>query len=155
MAMKTTLFCITIAIMLFWGCSPSQEPITVNQLLTNRSSKIWINYSKKTDGVEQLIACQKDNEWIFYMNGRIDEKTGLVRCQIDEKDRLGNYSFFLAGSNNDILYLKYKDVSSNFYTVKCNIAKLTETELIFRYQVVRLDGASVSIEELSFKTPEF
>lgn len=147
-----------LLVILIWsvlGCNKDDNTMSINNLLTNRSTKTWINYSLTIDGVEQLIDCDKDDEWTFAMNGDIDVKTGIVRCQIDQKDKLDSYSFFWAGSNNDVLYFKYKDDTGTFFTARCNIVILTKNDFVFRFQVVRLDGSVVNTVEYKFKTPEF
>lgn len=152
--MKRNIY-LTILGLFAFACNKEDDAMTINNLLTNRSTKTWINYSLTTDGTEQLIDCDKDDEWTFSMNGDIDVRTGIVRCQIDQKEKLDYYSFFLAGSNNDVLYFKYKDDTGTFFTAKCNIVTLTKKDFVFRFQVVRLDGSIVNTIEYKFKTPEF
>lgn len=147
------LLCVGLFALAMAGCNSADDKPSINQLLTNRSSKIWVNYSQKTNGVEQLSDCQQDDEWTFEMNGNIDIDPGIIRCSISEKDKKAG--FLLAGSNNESFYYKYDEGNSGFVqTVRGRIVTLTETNFVFRFNLISKDGNSSFSIEYAFHTPD-
>lgn len=138
-------------VLLTGACRNNDSEPTLNSLLTNRSSKKWILYSQKTNGVEQLAPCERDNEWTFYMNGSIYVSPGVVRCGLYEEDRNDSYSFLFAGPNNDIFYFRYYE-QENFFTVRGQILTLTESNFTFRFTIVGAEAATSNTIEYAFKT---
>ncbi len=132
----------------------SDEKPSIYGLITNRSEKIWINYSRLDNGIEHLNPCDKDNEWLFSTTGNIDVNTGAVRCFIAEKSEKSKYSFLLAGSNNDQFYFRYSDFGI-YFTVKCTILELSEKTFRFRFTYVSPEGTELNTVEYAFKTAEF
>ena len=135
------------------GCAATEEKPSVNQLLTNRNQKSWINYSQKTNQIEQLSDCEQDDVWTFYMNGKIEAAPGIVRCQINEIDK--KFGFILAGSNNETFFFK-DDVNQTgrTQTFKGRILKLTKDEFQFRIVFVSADGSTFYNIDYLFRTED-
>lgn len=135
----------------FVGCIANEDAKpSINKLITNRSSKTWISYSRLENGAETFIDCKKDDEWVFSSSGDIAANTGAVRCFINEKNQTDVYSFFLAGKDNNQFYFRFRDRDREF-TVKTTIVKLTEDEFWFRYSFTDVRGSILNTVEYFFR----
>lgn len=141
--------------LLLLGACTKEDGLTTNQLLTNRSQKIWLLQSVTLNGDELLQDCEKDNEWVFYQNNDLVLQPGFVRCFLNEEEVKAIWFFGGAGSN--VIYINFppriaqNQQASSFITkmfireitedvLKCDVieeAEFGERLFVFKYNFIK------------------
>jgi hypothetical protein len=107
--------------MLGSGCKKNEPGKNNFELLT---AKTWKGISIKTDGVEEIQDCMKDDVTTFSASGTLKLNTGPIKCYSNETNL--NFTWSLSSDQNSII----TDTPAG--TLK--IVNLTESNLVYSYQ---------------------
>lgn len=151
------IYCLLLMFfILFSGCVKTEEKISNNYLLNNRSSKSWTNYSSLINGVEQNTrACMKKNIWTFYQDGRLTIGPGLIRCNLVQETL--TYDYFFGSKDNSFVFLDIDTGLSTDKTTqlfKFEITKLTDSTMELTGNFISPDGTSSYQWKLYFNAEE-
>jgi len=142
--MKYSLFFFLF--LLFAACDSIKVEPTINEMLTNRSTKKWALTKVLTNGQETEQPCNRDDTWIFsqkddivHRGGDLTVKTGFLKCFLGEPEQ--THTWFYGGSDDRYIYVEeFVETDGELF------------EFIYQYEIFEITPKTLVLKQ-SFEAP--